>query len=283
MVYAVDMTLSLRNNFFRGGIILAALSLSIIITGGYFAFHACPQAAASAAIRSRGIIQNFIEGITNPSAYVPYWTILGAAVYSLISIILIYYFFEKTQSPEILFFGFFVISMSFEFTRIMVPLKEVYQFPAMYLITASRVLLFGRNFGLFSLFAASVYAAGLDEQKQQTIFLLLVLAALIIALNVPIDSLVWDSTFMLWNGYSSMFVLVDAGIMAVTVITFFISAYTRGSKSYIFVALGAALTFAGRNIVLNSDTWVTLLPGFLVLIAGTWFVCARLHREYLWL
>ena len=277
------MTLSLRNNFFKGGIILAALSLSLIMIGGYFTFSAYPEAIGSAALRSRGITQKLIESITVPQAYVPYCTMLAAAAYSLVSIILIYSFFEKTQSPEILFFGFFVISLAFEFARIIIPLKVIYPLPVLYLTTASRLLLFGRYFGLFSLFASSVYAAGLDGQKQQTTFLLSVLAAMVIAFNVPIDSLLWDSTFVLWNGYSSMFVLADAGIVAITIITYIISAYTRLSKSYLFVGLGALLAFAGRNVLLNSDTWLTPIPGLLLLIAGTWFVCARLHREYLWL
>ena len=277
------MTLSLRNSFFKGGIILAALSLALIIICGYFSFQAYPGAMASSAQRSHGIIQKLIEGIAAPEAYVPFWTMLGAAAYSLISIILIYYYFEKTQTPEILFFGFFIISLSFEFARIMIPLGAAYPFPALYLIIGSRALLFGRYFGLFSLFAASVYAAGLDGQKQQTVLLISILAAMVISLNIPVDSLAWDSTFTICSGYSSMFGIIEAGILAVTIITFFVSAYTRGSQSYIYVGIGTFLSYVGRNILLSSDTWITPLPGLLILAVGTWFVCARLHREYLWL
>ena len=275
------MTLSARNDFFRGGIIFAALSLAFIAAGGYFAFPAYPEAAAAAAMRSRGMIQALID--REPSAYVPFYTMLAAGAYSFISIILINYFFEKTHSPEILFFGLFVVSLSFEFVRVMVPLKTIVPFPAMYLITGSRILLFGRYFGLFSLFAAAVYAAGLDAQKQQNTFLILVLSALVIAIRVPIDSLVWDSTLVPWNGYKSMFSLVEAGILAVTILTFFISAYTRGSRAYVFIGFGTFLVFIGRSILINSDTWITPLPGLLALSMGTWLICSRLHREYLWL
>ena len=266
-----------------GGIILATLALILIATGGYFAFPAYPASAASAALRSQGIIQKLLEGFVEPSAYVPFWTALGAAAYSLVSIIFIYFFFEKTQAPEIFFFGFFAISLSFEFVRILVPLKEIFPFSAMYLVSSSRVLLFGRYFGLFSLFAASVYAAGLDVQKQQYVFLVVVLAALVISLNVPIDSLVWDSSFKMLNGYHSMFVMVETGILIVTILTFLISAYTRSSRSYVFIGIGSFLAFAGRNLLLSSDTWITPVPGLLILAAGTWFVCTELHKEYLWL
>jgi hypothetical protein len=283
MGYAKSMTLLARNNCFKGGIFLAALSLGLAALGGYAAFPVFPDLAASAAMRSQGIIQKIIEGFTEPSAYVPFWTMLSAAAYSLISIILIYFFFEKTQSPEILFIGFFVVSLAFELARIVLPLKQIISFPSMYLIAASRVLLFGRYFGLFSLFAASIYAAGLDAQKQQNLFLMLVLVALVIALNVPVDGLIWDSTLMLWNGYRPMFSMVELGILAVTMLTFLISAYTRGTKSYLFIGVGTFLIFAGRNILLCSDTWITPIPGLMFLVAGTWFVCSRLHLEYLWL
>jgi hypothetical protein len=277
------MTLSTRNSFFKGGIILAALSLGLVAAAGYFAFPAFPASAVRAVMRPEGITQWFISAYTEPAAYVPFWTMLGAALYSLTSIILIHYFFEKTQSPEILFFGFFVISLSFECVRIIIPLKQTFPFPGLYLISASRVLLFGRYFGLFSLFAASVYAAGLDVQKQQNAFIILVMAALVIAAGVPVDSLVWDTSLKMLSGYSAMFILVEIGIAVITMITFFVSAYTRGSRDYVFIGIGAFLVFAGRNILITSDTWISPVPGILILAAGTWFICDRLHQIYLWL
>jgi len=277
------MTLSARNNFFKGGIVFAAVSLVFTASGGYFAFGALPETAAAAGLRSHGFIQQTAFNLTEASAYVPYWTMLGITAYSLISIILIYYFFENTRSPEILFFSFFIMSLSFEFIRILLPLKQVYSFPSMYLITASRVLFFGRYLGLFSLFAAGVYAAGLEMRKQENAFIILVLASLYIALNIPVDCLVWDSTFVLHTGYNTMLRMAEAGILAITIITFFVSAYTRSSKNYIFIGIGTFLVFAGRNIIFSSDTWITPLPGLLFMAAGTWFVCTRLHREYLWL
>ena len=276
------MTLSARNRFFKGGIILATLSLCIIAVGGYFTFSVFPRIEAYSAQRSWGMIQSFIAASAEPSAYVPLFTMIGAAAYSLISIILIYYFFEKTQSPEILFVALFVISLAFEVTRIIIPLKNVFPISGMYLVAVYRILFFGRYFGLFSLFAASVYSAGLDAQRQQNIFLVLFLVALIIALNIPIDSLLWDSTFMLLSGYKIMFYMVETGILVILVLTFFISAHTRGSRIYVWIGLGAFLALAGRNLLISSDTWITLAPGLAILIAGTLLVCSGLHKVYLW-
>ena len=277
------MTLSARNTFFKGGIVFSALSLGFVALSGYFAYPAFPGATAPAALRSGGIFQKFITNLAEPSAYVPFWVMLGIVAYSLISIVLIYYFFEKTQPPEILFIGLFVISMTFEFVRIIIPLRGVFVFPGMLIVVSSRLLLFGRYFGLFSLFAAGVYAAGLDAQRQQSLLIMLLISAMLIALNVPIDNQVWDSTFMLWKGYGFMFTVIETGIMVVTIISFLVAAYTRSSRSYILIAIGILLLFIGRDILINSDTWITPIPGLTILAAGTWFVCSRLHLEYLWL
>jgi hypothetical protein len=66
-------------------------------------------------------------------------------------------------------------------------------------------------------------------------------------------------------------------------VTFFVSAYTRGSVNYVYIGIGVFLMLAGRNILINSDALITLIPGVLILAVSTWFVCDRLHKEYLWL
>jgi len=234
-------------------------------------------------MRPDGITQKLISGFAESSSYVPLWTMLGAVAYSFIGIILIYHFFEKTQSSEILFVGLFVISLTFEFARIIIPLKDVLHLPAFFLIAAPRVLFFGRIFGLFSLFASGVYAAGMDAQKQRSFLLMLILAALVITINVPMDIFVWDSTFLVWSGYRFMFSVIEAVILAITIASFLVSAFTRGSRSYVFIGIGVLLAFAGRNILINSDALITVLPGLVILSVGTWCICSRLHFVYLWL
>jgi hypothetical protein len=85
------------------------------------------------------------------------------------------------------------------------------------------------------------------------------------------------------SGYTSMLMVVEAGVVLITMASFFVSAYTRGTREFIFAGAGTFLAFAGRYILLNADTWAALLPGLAVISAGTWFICTRLHRIYLWL
>jgi hypothetical protein len=277
------MTLSTRNIIFKLGISLALLCLVGLVVSAFIIVPVYPEVAAAAVRRSSGIVQALVARFLPSAPYVPFATPLLAVVYALIAIILIYYFFEKTPSPEILFFALFVLSFVLEGSRIMAPLRQVYDLPSLFLVISSRVLLFSRYFGLFSLFAASVYAAGLGEQKQGNIIFIIALAALVISLGVPVDGLSWDSSLAMISGYASMFKLVESGIVIITMISFFIAAYGRGTREYIFIGTGALLVCWGRNLLFNSDTWVTPLPAMGLLVAGTWLICVQLHRVYLWL
>jgi hypothetical protein len=120
-------------------------------------------------------------------------------------------------------------------------------------------------------------------QKQRNIILVIVVATLVIALGVPIDTQTWDSSLNMINGYTPLFRLIEASVFLITVLSFFIAAYSRGSKEYIGIGIGACMALAGRNLLLGADTWLSPGPGMLLLALGTWFICTQLHKIYLWL
>jgi hypothetical protein len=277
------MTLSDRNIIFKAGIILASAFMLFVIIALFVILPVYPPPAEETTRRSAGFIQSIISYFFEPNPYAPFVAIAGAALYSVITLILIYYFFEKTQCPEILFFAFFVLSFAFESVRLLVSLKRIYIISPLYLLMAFRILLFCRYFGIFSLFTASVYAAGLEVQKQRNIILIITVATMVIAVGVPIDTLSWDSSLSMISGYTSMFRMVEAGAFLITMVSFFISAYSRGAGEYILIGVGSFLVFLGRNILLSADTWVSPFPALLLLAAGTWFICTQLHKVYLWL
>ncbi|MDR1411831.1 MAG: hypothetical protein LBI91_06480 [Spirochaetaceae bacterium] len=277
------MTLSARNVVFRAEIIISALFC--ILTGvlALKALPLCPAAAADAVRRSPGIVQGLVGRFLGPSPYVPFASLAGTTLCSFITLVFIYFFFEKTQAPEIFFITLFVLSLSFETMRLMTPLQKTWIIPSVYLLMAGRALLFGRFFGIISLFAAGVYAAGLEIQTQLNGTLIAAFIALVVSLGIPIDILAWDSSFSMVNGYFSLFRMVETGVLLITMASFFISAWSRGTPEYVSVGVGAFLMFAGRGILLSADTWISPIPGFLFLVAGIWLICTKLHKVYLWL
>jgi hypothetical protein len=226
-----------------------------------------------------GVIGSYFGPVWDYAAFV---SMTVSTVYALTALIFIYRFFEKTKAPEILFFAFFVMSFAFEACRIMIPLKEVNELPSVYLIMSGRLLFFGRYFGLFSLFMASVYAAGFNVQQQKNNILALTALSFVFALDIPLDGFSWNSSLSIANGYPRLFGMAELGFTLVTLTTFFVAALTRGSKDYIFVGLGALAVLIGREVLVNADTWVAPFASLLLLSLGTWFICTRLHSVYLW-
>ena len=282
-IMLLSMTLYDRNVFFRVEIGIAG---GFLILAGILALQAlpaCPEAMAEAVKRSPGIIQSLARQFLAPNPFVPFASLAASALFSLAVLILIYFFFEKTQAPEILFITLFVLSFSFEVMRLMTLLQKVWVIPSIYLLLASRALLFGRLFGIFSLFAAGVCAAGLEVEKQLNVILITVFVSLVVTLGIPIDILTWDSSFSMINGYLSLFRMVETVVLLVTMASFFISAWSRGTREYAAISLGSFFAFAGRNILLSADTWLSPLPGLLLLAAGLWLICTKLHKVYLWL
>ena len=281
--YAYGMTLSERNTLFKGEIGIASV---VLIGVGIMAFSIMPVypwVLAEMTRRSPGIFQSLGAYFFQPSPYVPVVSMICAMLYACITMVIIYRYFEKTYSPEILYIALFVLSFALEGSRIMVPLKLKYALPSVYLIMASRMLLFGRYVGILSLFVASVYAAGLKVQKQSIMIWIIIFCTLMITQGVPIDGLAWDSSFCMISGYPGMFRILEGGMALITVVSFGISAYYRGTKEYIFIGIGSLLAMAGRNMLLGADTWISPFPGLAILCIGTWFICTYLHRVYLWL
>jgi hypothetical protein len=277
------MTLYGRNVFFRVEIGIAALFIILTGIAAFMVLPVCPAVTEESVRRSPGIIQNLITRFLNPSPYVPFVSLAGGGLYSLVTLVLIYYSFEKTQAPEILFISLSVLSFSFEVMRLLTPLQKIWAIPSVYLLLASRTLLFGRFFGIFALFAAGVYAAGLEIQKQLNVILIITLISLLISLGIPIDILTWDSSFSMINGYLSLFRMTETVMLIITMLSFFISAWSRGTPEYVAIGAGSFLVYVGRNILLSGDTWISPLPGLALLVAGAWLICTKLHKVYLWL
>jgi hypothetical protein len=277
------MTLSARNNIFKLGIVLSFLCLLICIFASTKVISLYPSMEDEITRHSETIFQIFTGKTLDTNLLAVHCCISALVLYSFFSIILIYFFFEKTQSPEILFVAFFAASFFLEALRLLLPLSRVYEIPSLYLLMASRIILFGRCFGIFSLFTASVYAVGFKTEKQRNVVLIITVITLIITLGVPIDTQVWDSSLNMISGFVSIFKLIEAGTVLITTVSFFIAAWSRSSREFALIGTGSVLAFLGRNILLNTDTWAGLPIGLVFLIVGTWLICTRLHKIYLWL
>jgi len=276
------MTLSERNIIFKAGIAVSFLFLVLCVAGSFKAIPVYASMEQEITRHSEGVFRFLAGRFLTAKLPAVHCCILVMVLYSFFTIIFIYYFFEKTQSPEILFIVFFVASFSTEAMRLIIPLGHVYDLPLLYFLISSRIILFGRFFGIFSIFAASLYAVGYETQRQNNVILILIVISLIISLGVPIDTHAWNSSLNMIKGYVSMFRLIEIGTFLVTTISFFIAVWLRSTGEFSYIGAGSVLVFLGRDILLNTDTWAGPPAGLIFLSVGTWLICTKLHKIYLW-
>ena len=277
------MTLSERNNFFKTGIVLCSICTLFVAAASFLIIPVFSGIMGEYTRRPDNVFQLLTGFFMKSNYYAVYVSMAASVLYSLVSIIFIYFFFERTSSPEILYIAIFTISFALEAARFILPLQHIFYFSLFYVGLATRVLLFARFFSIFSLFTAGLCAAGLEIQRTRNVIFVLILTSIVITISVPIDSSNWDTSLNIVNSYNTMFTLVSAAVFITTMISFFIAAKIRDTREYSSIAIGVILALAGRGFVVNVDNWTSLIPGIILLSFGTVILCSKLHKIHLWL
>jgi len=207
---------------------------------------------------------------------------LLAGLYAVLCLGFILYSFRKTVSSEMFFFSFWVLSLGFETGRLVVFRLAEAGMTAEATLTATRVVLAARFTGILAIFASSLYAAGFRNEKLGTVLILILAVGAGLAWAMPLNTGVYDPTFLVRPGYVRITGLLGAIAAIATTIDFLYAARSTGERSYRVIALGAAAALLGQGILVSQWHPLALLLGFALLLAGSWLFVSRLHAYYLW-
>ncbi|GMO27920.1 MAG: hypothetical protein Ta2F_03520 [Termitinemataceae bacterium] len=271
------MTLSKHVLFLKTGIILTAVVVSAFTFISWRILPFYPELCEKAAFKSSVF---FLSFKTYP--YISYITALLSLVYTLVFQVMILYFFEKTQSVEVRFLNAFVFSLAFESARMVLPIMQLMTLPLFYFAIAGRVLLFGRFFGAFSIFAASLCVGGFKNKKEEQIFLTIAIVALLFSLQIPIDVLSWSTSLVPRSGFHVMLDVIEFCIVIISFVNFFMGSITRKTREYFYAGCGIFTAYMGSKLLVSADLIIPAIFGFLLLCAGTWFSGIQFRRMYLW-
>jgi hypothetical protein len=276
------MTLSERNTFFKAGIAFCGIITLFAAAASFLIIPAYSKMSENSR-RPSYIIQAVSGRFLESNYYAVHVSLVLAVLFSLVGMLLIHYFFERTSTPEILYISFFIFSFSLEIIRLFIPMQVIFNYPFFYRLTAARILLFARYSGIFSLFTAGICAAGMEIQKNRTIIITILIVVLLIVIDIPVDTQVWDTSFKMVNGYNNIFRMMETIAFITTSISFLAAAKIRDSNDYTYAGIGVVLALSGRNILLETDNWAGPVLGILLLSLGTFIICSKLHKIHLWL
>ncbi|MDR0301007.1 MAG: hypothetical protein LBI04_01685, partial [Treponema sp.] len=131
------MTLSERNTFFRAAIAFCSISTLLMVAVSYLVVPAY-KTLVETTRRPGDIVQLFLGRLLEADYIAVHASLAALVVFSLVVLFLILSFFEQTTTPEILYISFFILSLSFEIIRLVLPLHLIYTIPSFYLLVSLR-------------------------------------------------------------------------------------------------------------------------------------------------
>ena len=188
----------------------------------------------------------------------------------------------KTASAELFFFSIWAFSLGFESLRIFSLgfLIQNANLGTMAFIT--RLVMFGRYFGLVNLFMGSMLAVGFKQERMGGVLTAAFLLALFFATVQPVNSGVPAPDFLVDRGFGFLMSLFDSALVTMTLINYVVA--WRMNRDTAFLASGAGLALCVlAAMLLRSNYSVWLIPpaiGFL--LSGGWLHIKSMNGYYLW-
>ncbi|MBN2443314.1 MAG: hypothetical protein JXJ04_18280 [Spirochaetales bacterium] len=275
------MLLTVRNNILFAGIIISCIILCCIIISIYL--------FATSEILFPGKLEFKLQ----------YWWFLysdeavnsGFLLDSIINITIFLIFcfiagiifrrlFKKIASPEIFFYAVFLFSFSFEGFRVFLLYIQL-GMPVYLGLLFSRIVIFGRFFGLMAIFLSSLYALEIKFQKFGTLLGGALILSLIIAYIVPMDSSTILSQLIYKPGDELSIFIANIALGFFALVNFFVAAINR-NKRFLYIILASLLIICGRELFLFIVGPVTGSAGLTLLFVGTYLFYRHMDRIYLW-
>jgi len=166
--------------------------------------------------------------------------------------------FRRINSSELYFFLIFLLSLTFETLRTVELYLLYVDVPPVYGVLLTRLIVAARVTGAISLFAAGLYAVGVEYPRIGTMTIVVIVASTVFVSIVPVDTNVVQATLLhRLEGQSSLQIAILA-LGALTIINYGIAG-SRGHRER-----GGLIALAGACVVAGSQLmWFApgLIPG----------------------
>ncbi len=262
------MTIAVRNR-----IILSGAGI-IAVCGGVF-FVALALLFRSAPVRALSFDSQ--ESIA-PLAL----SILSELIFSIATVLVLYFSFRRTASAEVFFFILFVISMSFDSLKMLHILFDVVMIPPYFGTLVTRAIYFGKSLGTLSLFACGVFSVSTSHERLELVLTSGLLLAFALSVGLPVDITTRQPHFVMTTGYEHELSIITYVLYGFALVSFLLAAYRTQSKDYLLVGLGVLMVMAGREILYYRTDGLSIIVAFVLLVAGAALFGERIHEVHLW-
>lgn len=188
----------------------------------------------------------------------------------------------KTASAELFFFAVWAFCLGFEVVRLFSLGLLLSNASMGSMVFLTRLVIFGRYFGLLNLFMGSILAVGFKQERMSAVLTAAFLLALFFASVQPVNSGVPAQDFLIDRGFGLLMSLFDSALIAMTLVNYVVA--WRINRDNAFLASGAGLALCVLAALLlrsNYSPWF-ILPAAGFIAFGAWLHIKSMNGYYLW-
>lgn len=196
-------------------------------------------------------------------------------IYAVTTSSIIRYTFEKTQSPEIIFFFGFLIGCLFELLRLLIPILNLWDNYSTLVIFIGKTLFAGRLISIICFLFSSIFVQESQGQETERNLLIIIVVSCIFAEFIPVNAGKISSSLLPEIGFYTIFYFVTGLVFIITVITLYFTEKKSRILGFVFLYLGyISLTY--------SSNFLFCTLGIIFTTLGTKYYLENLHNYYLW-
>ncbi len=194
----------------------------------------------------------------------------------------IYVTFEKTKSPEILYYIAMLIGFFAQSIALCIPLFPNQSEYSLFFNSVSSVSFFGQIQILLSILFQGILVSQEEARDSDKFLGIISVTALIFAVIIPIDMTRIAFEYAPTYGFESLFQIIRIVFIIIVFGSMVLSPTSKKNKDYRNASIGFFGLCMGYAIIMQSTILIIFVIGLLALVIGTVFFLRKLHSFYMW-
>ena len=274
------MTLNTRNKLLLVFSIASAVCAAVFAAAFLYAFIKKIPAIQSLFLLPE--TSGFFRLFLTPNYIAAFFSLVLFSLFVPAAGFAVYFNFEKTQSLEVLFFSAFLIGVLCESFKLCIPLFGLTAGYSGFLRLIGQVSFFGQIEILLTIIVQGAFAAGAESRESDKYLGFVLIISFMFSIIMPLNTTVFENYVTVSYGFKGLFDAIRAAFTLCTFLIFLLSAKSTESNDYKKAAVDFFAVCCGYMLLSRCTNFALLLPGALLLGAGSVRFLKNMHRYYMW-
>lgn len=187
--------------------------------------------------------------------------------------------FEKTQSPDIFYFCFYLYSFIFDSVRVLIPVFNIAGILSKPLFAIGNIIIISKILGPIGLLLTNLLNSEKNRQNLDRNSAIIIVTSLFFAALIPLNTTTILPNFTVSYAYSKLIYITTIIIIILNAVTMFIYNNEQGYKQ--ITTIGFTIMSFGYINIQNCTSFISLFFSVALLSSGTILYLKPLHKQYL--